>query len=181
MKKIALLALALVLGSSSAYAGGTFPTVPIAGGSAYNCSSGNGVQTCTVPAGPSVTGNELMPADTSLTGGLYPQTVLIPLNQVRAATYAQSTPVTGFSITVPATTTIEQITPAGTLATGTFVFPTAAVDGQRLRIFSSAIVTALTLTAGTGQTIVGGVTALAANTPVEYVYSLSTLTWYRIQ
>jgi len=89
MKKIALLALALVLGSSSAYAGGTFPNFPIAGGSAYGCSSVNGVQTCTVPAGPSVTGNELMPADTSLTGGLYPQTVLIPLNQVRAATYAQ--------------------------------------------------------------------------------------------
>lgn len=80
-------------------------------------------------------------------------------------------PVTGFSIT-PQTNKL-QLTPAGTLATGTVQFPLNPADGQELSIISSQTQTAITLTAGVGDTIATAVTALVANTKYTYSYSLA--------
>lgn len=85
---VGLAALAAV--STAALAAGLFPGFPVVGGPSY-CSSQStsGVPgtaaTCnvTVPAGPlSITGNELIPADTQLASGQQPQTVLIPTSML---------------------------------------------------------------------------------------------------
>lgn len=103
-----------------------------------------------------------------------------------AAPYELYVPLTGFSIS-PVTSCLV-INPAGTLATGTVVFPTSAVDGQELTIVSTQTQTAITLTAATGDTINNAVTALTALTPVKYRYSLNgaigtagtnAKTWFR--
>jgi hypothetical protein len=65
------------------------------------------------------------------------------------------------------------LNPAGTLATGTVLLPLNPADGQTLRVVSSQTQTAITFTANTGDLIVGAITALVANTPVEYSYSLN--------
>lgn len=162
MKKYLMIA-AMAFVATTALAGGSWETLPL----------------LSAP----LTGLETVPADTNAAGGAaLPQSARIKVNQMRAALMQQSTPLTGFSITAATGTNVIQITPAGTLAAGTVVFPSTVVDGQRLRIFSSQIITTLTLTPGAGQTIVGGVTTLAAaNTSVEYVYQQSNLTWYRVQ
>lgn len=69
------------------------------------------------------------------------------------------------------------LTPAGTIAALTIVFPTAPNESQVLKIVSSHIVTALTNTIPAGTTIATPVTALAVNTPVTYVYDLASKTW----
>lgn len=83
-----------------------------------------------------------------------------------------SVPLTAFSVTFGAGLHDETIalTPAGTLATGTVVFPTDAHSrlGQRLTIVSTQIITALTVTS-TNLTLNGAaITALAANVPVTW-------------
>ncbi len=77
---------AVAMLTASAYAAGMFPGFPIVGAPAYCTSSTTaGVPgtatncTTTAPAGPpAITGNELIPADTQLSQGQSPQTVLIP-------------------------------------------------------------------------------------------------------
>lgn len=94
-------------------------------------------------------------------------------------------PLTGFSL-APVTSTLV-LNPAGTLATGTVTFPTNPADGQRLTIVSTQTQTALTCTAGSGDTIANAVTALTALTPVTYRYSkygavgtgVNSRTWFR--
>lgn len=96
--------------------------------------------------------------------------------------YSVQTPLTGFSITVGNGVRWLQLTPAGTLATGTITFPvsTSLTDGQELQIGSTQIQTALTL-AGNGATIAGALTAgAAANWFAHYKYALANNTWYRI-
>jgi hypothetical protein len=159
-KSILALSMFAALVSSTAYAGNY---------SAYPSAAG------------ALTGIESMPADTNLPNGANPQTEIISVQSLRASAYAQSTPSTAFSITPGLGVQVVQITPAGTLATGTITTPAAPVDGQTLRIFSTQIVTAFTLTANTGQTINGtAVTALAANVAVTYMYSAATAAWFRI-
>lgn len=80
-------------------------------------------------------------------------------------------PLTGFSI-APQTSQLV-LNPAGTLATGTVLLPLNPADGQRMRVSSTQTQTAITFTANTGDSIVGSITALVANTPVEYAYSLN--------
>lgn len=87
-------------------------------------------------------------------------------------------PLTGFSITLD-NNPVLVINPAGTLATGTVVFPTNPDDGQVIKLISTQTQTALTLTAGTNDTIANAVTALTALTAVEYSYRLANRTWYR--
>ena len=94
------------------------------------------------------------------------------------------TPATGDTVTANATKNRETIylTPAGTLAALTLVFPSAANSriGQTLTVFSTQIVTALTVPAA-GLTIAGAaVTALAANTPVTF-RKVAAATWIRLQ
>lgn len=141
----------------------------------------------TVPAANGLTGNELSPADTELTQGVQPQTELLSTTQYRALNYSQQTPLTGFAIVVAQNVGQLQLTPAGTLATGTITFPPNAVDGQQFCIFDTQTQTAVTLAPATGQTINGtAITALVANTRYCYMYAGSTANagtanaWYRV-
>lgn len=77
---------AVAISGLAAVAAGMFPGFPIVGGASYCASSTTAgvpgtASTCTstVPAGPAtITGLELIPADTQLAQGQAPQTVLIP-------------------------------------------------------------------------------------------------------
>lgn len=73
------------------------------------------------------------------------------------------------------------ITPAGTIAALTVVFPPDAnsVIGQKLEIFPTQVVTTLTVTS-TGLTLKGtAVTALAVNTPLAW-RKVAASTWARL-
>lgn len=86
---------------------------------------------------------------------------------------------TGFSYTFAAGTTTLIIQPAGTLATGTITMPAAPADGMLIAFSSSQIITALTVSANSGQSIVNNVTTLAAGGGAKYIYRLTNTTWYR--
>lgn len=79
-------------------------------------------------------------------------------------------PVTGFVISMQ--TSFLVLNPAGTLATGTVNLP-KGFDGAYIEISSTQTQTAITLTPATGDSIVGAVTALVANTRVAYRYTLN--------
>lgn len=102
--------------------------------------------------------------------------------QINAAPGVQySVPVTGFSIQVLDATTYVFIKPAGTLANGTFLFPVNASDGQHLCFFDTATQSAVTMTAGTGDTLSGtSITALTAATQYCWRYVKPTRTWYYV-
>jgi hypothetical protein len=87
--------------------------------------------------------------------------------------------ITGFSLTISNDVDHFTLEPAGTLATGTIVMPATAYDGFVVAIMSTQTITALTLNANTGQSIIGGVSTLTANQPVHYIYRASNTTWYR--
>lgn len=86
---------------------------------------------------------------------------------------------TGFSYTfaLGVTTLIAQ--PAGTLAAGTITMPAAPVDGMTIAFSSSQAITALTVSANAGQSIVSAVTTLAAGGGAKYIYRATNTTWYR--
>lgn len=98
-----------------------------------------------------------------------------------------ASPTTGFTINVGRySDQTHYLTPAGTLATGTFNLPTAANSrvGQMVRLWSTQIVTALTTAVSGGGTIQGtALTAAAANTPYAWqcVSTAGTGTWIRLQ
>lgn len=79
-------------------------------------------------------------------------------------------PLTGFSITMQSAKLV--LNPAGTLATGTVVLPVNPPDGCLAEISSTQTQTALTVSASAGDSIVGAVTALVANTRVAWRYTL---------
>lgn len=153
-------AIAAALFGSAAYAGGLWPTLPQA---------------------TQLTGSENIPADTGLPNGAYPQTEYLSLQQIGSIFMQQSSPLTGTTIVAANATQLVDVTPAGTLAALTIDLPVAPVNGQVFGVFSSQILTSLTLTAASGQTIVGNSTTLigAVNTHVEFVYQASNSTWYR--
>lgn len=93
------------------------------------------------------------------------------------------TPVTTDVVTATATGASETmyLTPAGTLAALTYTFPTNANSriGQVLRLVSTAVVTALTVSSS-GLTLQGtAVTALAVNTPITWK-KVAASTWMRL-
>lgn len=95
--------------------------------------------------------------------------------------YSLQTPTTGFSISVANACGQLILNPAGTLASGTITLPASPKDGQLCRIVSTAAVSALTLSAATGQTITGAVSTLAANAAVAFLYAAGSSCWYRVQ
>jgi hypothetical protein len=92
--------------------------------------------------------------------------------------YDYQAPTTGFSYTFAAGVNVLVMQPAGTLATGTITMPAAPVDGMTITFSSTKTITALTVNANTGQSIVGAPTVLPANQAGAYVYRLSNTTWY---
>lgn len=172
------------------YAAGLFANFPIVSGASYSCGSTNGVQTCTVPAGPNnLTGNETFPADTNASQGQTPQTVLVKPATLGAGPHQYNAPLTGATLTMTGVQRRLIIEPAGTIAALTVVLPaaTALVDNQLLGLCSTQIVTTLTVTAGTGTTVSNAPTAMlvpvatGAASCVEWVYRVANTTWYRVQ
>lgn len=92
--------------------------------------------------------------------------------------YDYQTPTTGFSYTFAAGVNVLVMQPAGTLATGTITMPAAPADGMTITFSSTRTITALTVNANTGQSIVSAPTVLPANQAGAYVYRLSNTTWY---
>ena len=85
---------------------------------------------------------------------------------------------TGFSYTFAAGTNVLVMNPAGTLATGTITMPASPADGMTITFSSTQTITALTVNANTGQSIVSAATVLPARQATTYVYRLSNTTWY---
>ncbi len=92
--------------------------------------------------------------------------------------YDYQVPTTGFSYTFAAGTTVLVMNPAGTLATGTITMPAAPADGMTITFSSTQTITALTVNANTGQSIVSAATVLPARQAGGYIYRLSNTTWY---
>lgn len=170
-----------------------WPNLPIVDGAAYSCGSVNGVSNCTVPAGPALTGNETIPADTNLANG-QPQTVKLDIQSIGGGKLVVSVPVSADTITVDAQTRQLIVNPAGTIAALTINLPAASAgmfNGQRVGICGTQIVTTLTSGAGTGNTfsttaptamLVPVVTGAASC--FEYIYSKTSATagvWHRTQ
>lgn len=90
-------------------------------------------------------------------------------------------PSTGFNITVASGTSILRLIPSGTLATGTITLPSSPVNGQILQIYTNETITALTISANSGQSLGNGIiTTLSAGRGVAYQYNLSNTTWYQM-
>lgn len=96
------------------------------------------------------------------------------------ANYDYQTPTTGFTYTFT-TYNVLFANPAGTLATGTVTMSANPVDGTMVTITSTQQITALTINANTGQSIVGGgAIQLNANTNRQYMYRAANTTWYLV-
>ena len=94
--------------------------------------------------------------------------------------YDYQTPTTGFSYTFASGVQTLVMNPAGTLATGTITMPATPADGMTIRFSSSQIITALTVSANSGQSIVAAVTSLVLGGSAQYIYRATNTTWYRI-
>ncbi len=190
-KKLSFAIAALVACVGIAYATGNFAGWPIVSNASYCAGSENsGVCVNTVAAGPAaLTGNETIPADTNQAQGINPATVLIQPRSLGAGPYQYNAPLTGASLTLTAQQRRLILEPAGTIATLTVTFPAAAglVDNQTMGLCSTQVVTALTVTAGSGTTILGSPTATVvpattgAASCFEWVYRVANTTWYRVQ
>lgn len=196
MKRIALGLAALIGMAGLAHAAGQFtPGLPIVGGASY-CQgtstgpSGTPVCTVTVPAGPSaLTGSELLGVDTGFSAGAQPQSAAVPMAAMGAGPAQFASPLTATSVTVSQRSRYLLLTPAGTIAALTVVFPAATllVDNQVLGLCSTQVVTALTITPGTGTSVLNTVTALAippatgSGTCYAWTYRKSNTSWYRVQ
>lgn len=138
------------------------------------------------PLGGLTTGAEYFAADTNLSGGRNPQTAKYTFQQLGLGAIQYATPLTGASLTVLGKTSTLLLEPAGTIATLTVTLPALAdlQQGQILRIASTATVTALTLTAGSGTTIAAqNPTAITVSATASYGYAFVFYgtKWYRLQ
>jgi len=188
MKKIALALLAVfgvVGGSAIAQFWGNLPTI---GGSSFCSSTVNSNCVNTVAAGPALTGNETIPADTNASGGQSPQTAKFPLSTLGIGPTQFAVPLNGTVITMLPISRRVIFEPAGTIATATLLMPPVGVlaDNQIVAFCTTQIVTTMTVTAGSGTTVNGPPTAMlvpvttgGASCP-EWVYRLSNTTWYRV-
>ncbi len=165
-------------------------------GASYCSSTGNGgVCNNTVAAGPALTGNETILANTNLANGANPQTGILSLASIGAGKLDVEAPTTGATLTVDAQTRQLIVAPTTTIATLGITLPAAAstmYNGQRIGVCGTQIVTAVTMSAGTGNTFGSTVTSQAMLVPIvtggascmEWIYSKTSATagvWYRTQ
>lgn len=183
---------ALVAMTGVAYADGLFAKLPVVEGAAYCALYAGDGTTCVenVPAGPTApTGNERIPADTKLTNGRSPQSVLFSPAVMGFGPTQYSVPVTTNTVTILPTTRQVIVDPAGTIAALTIVTPAAAamVDGQRIGFCTTQVISTLTTTAGAGVTVSNAPTAMlvpvatGAASCVEWMYVASKSTLFRVQ
>lgn len=165
------------------------PNMPIIGGNSYCSSQVNGACVNTVPAGPAIAGTETVPADINPTAAVATQSGKMSILSLGAGVLTYNVPVTGDTITLTNTTRQLIVEPAGTIAALTVVLPAAStlLNGQRIGICGTQIVTTLTITPGSGTTVSNTATAMlvpvatgAASCP-EWVYYAAGTKWYRVQ
>lgn len=163
---------------------------PVINGASYCSSYGNNnVCNNTVAAGPALTGDETLIVNTNISGGASPQTALVDVTTLGAGPYQYAAPATGETLTLTAKQRRLIIEPSTTLATLGITFPasTGLTDGQLMGACTTQIVTALTVTAGSGTTVNNKPTALLVPVTtggascVEWVYRATNTTWYRVQ
>lgn len=194
LKKFLLTVTALVFAGGVAFGiSGNQIGFPVANGPSYCGSFGNNsVCNLTVPAGPAITGNETLVANTNLANGANPQTVLLNMASMGALPYLYvGAPLAGTTTSLAATVGSLILDPTTTLATYFVNFPATPTltDGQILRIASSTTITTLTLTAGAGSAIsnnpttIGSATCTAGTSPCgfEFLYSAPVTKWFRLQ
>jgi hypothetical protein len=154
-----------------------------------------GVCSAYAPAGPTaLTGYETVITDTHAANGAVPQTINTPLTAIGGGVLTVSVPLTGDTLTLTPQTRQLIINPAGTIAALTVNMPAASatmVNGQRIGICGTHIVTALTLGGGTGNTFNPAVqtatlvpVTTGAASCTEYIYSKTSATagvWFRTQ
>ena len=198
MKKLLLVGGFLFAGLGSALADGaffTYPTLNVPDSTQCLSLGNNAVCNQYRSAGPTaMTGNETVPADTNLASGANPQTIRIPVMGLGAGALSVQAPLTATTITLDAVTRQLIVNPAGTIAALTVNLPAASatmINGQRLGICGTQVVTALTLGGGTGNTfnptqptamLVPVVTGAASC--FEFIYSKTSATagvWFRTQ
>jgi hypothetical protein len=93
------------------------------------------------------------------------------------ASFSNQTPTNGFAIVVANGVSTLQLTPAGTLASGTITMPSAPGNGQWLLVTSTAAVTACSFLAASGQTLLGAPTTLPACVEMAFQYQTSAARW----
>jgi hypothetical protein len=95
-----------------------------------------------------------------------------------------SSPITGFNQVLGEQTEDVwlQLSPLGTLASGTITLPpvASAFDGQMILVTTAQIITALTV-AGNGATVSGAPTTMGAGASFTLRYSKTLTTWFAIQ
>ena len=139
------------------------------------------------PAGPpALTGAEKFPADTQISGGAPPQTVVVTTCQLGGGSLDVISMLAGVTTdTVRNQTCYYIIDGSGTISAMTLTMPAAPLDGQILRISAKVAVTTLTMAANTNQTLAGAATSASANAAVgAWIYRQTTATagnWYRVQ
>lgn len=94
--------------------------------------------------------------------------------------YTYNAPTTGFAITIANGVARLILDPAGTLATGTVTMPSTPADGQEVGISSTQIITALTISGNSGQTIADTVSTLAVGGAVTFKWVSGQSKWYRV-
>jgi hypothetical protein len=87
-------------------------------------------------------------------------------------------PTTGGTVSIGAGICEEMIAPAGTLATLTTNLIAAPVNGQKLRIRFTQIITALTVGGGGANSVVGNPASAALGATIDCIYRTSNTTWY---
>ena len=197
--------LALAVGllgiSTAAYAAGLWPDYPVVGGASYcagTSSSATGtiigaITGCpnTVPAGPTVlTGNEQIPADTRLSGGASPQTVLVPMAALNAL------PITNINVTtaspsISATNTMGGVVfrSSTTITAANITLPSAPQDGQQFSVSSNRTITTLSVTGANTTSEMGAnvapvvltvTSSSTAPTGFRFIFNAADTSWYRL-
>lgn len=191
MKKYIAPVLVLLLGIVGVAFAQSWPNIPIVGGAAYCSSTVNATCVNTVPAGPALTGNETVPADTNLSSGANPQTVKMPLTLLNAITsysyqlVAAGTADQTYTVAAGVSQVVLDVA-TGSITAAHITAPAAPVDGQTVAISSSATVTTFAFVANTGQTLAASTpTVITASTTVpqgyKWIYRAANLKWYRLQ
>lgn len=105
----------------------------------------------------------------------------ISLQAVADQSKSVQVPTTGFSITIANNISTLILNPAGTLSSGTVTMPATPIDGQIIRIASSQIITALTISPNSGQTMADAFsTTLGAGSGKGYIYHLAGTVWFTL-
>lgn len=172
--------------AAAAYSAGLFPGFPIVGGATYD--SGSGVF---VPAGPTIaTGNERVAADTQLSQGRAPQTVLLTMATLNAlpTTFHLSSPADATTSFAAANTDgCIVIRSTAALSPHTVTLPPTPIDNQQFCLSSSQSIANLTMTTVNSQLLANGAAtvSLTVSTTGDYgfrwVYRLADTSWYRLQ